>query len=173
MKIEKIISGAQTGADRGGLQAALALGIPTGGWCPKGRRAEDGVIPKHFSALEETPSSDYPERTEWNVRDSDATILFTWGDSFSPGSRLTKKMADRHKKPCCTINLRSTDDTQAVECILEFLKSVSAKVLNIAGSRESKAPGIQAKTERVLVMALTSYWIPVDPRTGIPKTPSD
>lgn len=78
MKISKIVSGGQTGADRGGLDAAIELGIPHGGWCPKGRKSEDGVIPEKY-LLKEMSSADYLKRTEQNVVDSDATVIFTYG----------------------------------------------------------------------------------------------
>ena len=74
----KIISGGQTGADRGGLDAAMDLGIEHGGWCPKGRRAEDGRIPDRYT-LEETTSTDYTVRTEKNVEWADGTVVFTFG----------------------------------------------------------------------------------------------
>jgi putative molybdenum carrier protein len=76
MKPIKIVSGGQTGADRAALDWALARGVPCGGWCPKGRKAEDGPIDLKYP-LKETPSSSYLQRTEWNVRDSDATVVFS------------------------------------------------------------------------------------------------
>lgn len=76
MKLIKIVSGGQTGADRAALDWALAHGVPCGGWCPKGRKAEDGPIDLKYP-LKETPSSSYIQRTEWNVRDSDATVVFS------------------------------------------------------------------------------------------------
>ena len=77
----RIISGGQTGVDRGALEAAIALGIPHGGWCPLGRSAEDGVIPARYQ-LQETDSPQYAVRTEWNVRDADGTLILSWG--FDP-----------------------------------------------------------------------------------------
>jgi len=55
--IEQVVSGGQTGADRAGLDAAMALGIPVGGWCPRGRRAEDGPIPAIYPLTETSLSS--------------------------------------------------------------------------------------------------------------------
>jgi len=78
MKLDKIISGGQTGADRAGLDAAMELNIPIGGWCPKGRKAEDGPIADKYP-LQETTSGDYRVRTEKNVKDSEGTIIFTIG----------------------------------------------------------------------------------------------
>jgi hypothetical protein len=94
----KIVSGGQTGADRAALDWALAHGVECGGWCPKGRRAEDGVIPIAYP-LTETPSSDYAQRTEWNVRDSDATVIFSLAPRLTGGSRLTRDLAARHGRP--------------------------------------------------------------------------
>jgi hypothetical protein len=152
MKLERIVSGGQTGADRGGLKAAIALGISIGGWVPKGRRAEDGEVPEVYP-LNETPSRDYPQRTEWNVRDSDVTVLFTWGDVFSRGTMLTKGMADKHGKPSCLVNLKTVDDHEAAKMASEFIQKFNPKILNIAGTRESKAPGIEKRVEHVLLLA--------------------
>ncbi len=89
--ISRIVSGGQTGADRGGLDAAIELGIPHGGWCPKGRKSEDGTIPLIYQ-LVETSSSDYKVRTEKNVADSDATVIFTYGKPTG-GSKPTANFA--------------------------------------------------------------------------------
>lgn len=84
--MEKIVSGGQTGVDRAGLDFAIALGIPHGGWCPKGRKAEDGPIDNRYQ-LQETPRADYLQRTEWNVRDNDGTVIFTVNATLSGGSK--------------------------------------------------------------------------------------
>jgi len=84
--LEKIVSGGQTGADIAALDVALKHGFPHGGWCPKGRRSEDGSIPARYN-LFETPSASYLERTERNVRDTDGTVVFTLAAKVTGGSK--------------------------------------------------------------------------------------
>jgi hypothetical protein len=120
----KIVSGGQTGADRAALDWALAHGVPCGGWCPRGRKAEDG--PK------ETES--YIQRTEWNVRDSDATILFSIEPTLTGGSLCTMEFARKHGKPhlhLCAGNDTSPDNLRA------FFECHDVKVLNVAEPRAS------------------------------------
>jgi hypothetical protein len=97
-RFPKILSGGQTGADRAALDWALAHNEPFGGWCPKGRKAEDGPIDLKYP-LKETPSVAYVQRTEWNVRDSDATVLFSIDPTLTGGSLKTMDFARKHKKP--------------------------------------------------------------------------
>ena len=137
IKFEKIISGGQTGVDRAALNAALELGIPCGGWCPKGRRAEDGMIPSKYP-LEETSSPDYPQRTEFNIQDSDGTLILTWGPPLS-GTLLTLKLARKHHKPYQLIDLSEGGSASGVR---EWIKNTAVQTLNVAGPRESEAPGI-------------------------------
>jgi len=94
--IEKIISGGQTGADRAGLVWAIKHGIPHGGWCPKGRRAEDGTIQYQLKA---PPSSNYLQGTEWNVRDSDGTVIFSVRKGLAGNSFETLEFAIKHRQP--------------------------------------------------------------------------
>src|ERR1039457_5001154 len=89
-----IRSGGQTGADRAALDWAMKNGVPYVGWCPKGRKAEDGPLDERYQ-LTETPSSEYVQRTEWNVRDADGTVIFSIAKTLTGGSRLT---ADYAKK---------------------------------------------------------------------------
>jgi hypothetical protein len=97
-----IVSGGQTGADRAALDWALAHNVECGGWCPKGRKAEDGPIhPKY--PLKETPSVSYVQRTEWNVRDSDATVLFSIGRTLTGGSPKTMEFGGSTKNRCIFI----------------------------------------------------------------------
>lgn len=161
MPITKIISGGQTGADRGGLEAAIYCEIPHGGWCPKGRKAEDGVIPPKYQ-LQEMPTSNYLARTEENVIDSDATVVFTLG-SATGGSLRTLEFCHKHGKPWHHINVDTTRREKAVKDIVNWLQGDPALndheeceakppencMLNVAGNRESKADGIQD-----LVMAI-------------------
>ena len=102
--IQKIISGAQTGADRAGIDAAIESGIEYGGWLPKGRKAEDGIVPEKYTGFQEMTRGGYPKRTEQNVVDSDGTVIFTYG-KLTTGSALTRKFAKKHKKPCLHIDL--------------------------------------------------------------------
>src|SRR6187200_1547206 len=97
--VEKIISGGQTGADRAALDFAIEHDIPHGGWCPRGRLAEDGKIEAGYE-LKETPDVYYPQRTEWNVRDSDGTVIFTIARRLTGGSALTRELAVEYRKPC-------------------------------------------------------------------------
>ncbi|MFQ5587063.1 MAG: putative molybdenum carrier protein, partial [Thermodesulfobacteriota bacterium] len=98
MAIEMIVSGGQTGVDRAALDVALELGIRCGGWCPKGRLAEDGVIDSRYH-LDETGSKSYSQRTEWNVRDSDGTLILTVEEPTG-GTALTIRAAEELGKPC-------------------------------------------------------------------------
>ena len=135
--VERIISGGQTGVDRAALDVAISRGIPCGGWCPKGRLAEDGTIPAYYP-LRETPTSEYEERTAWNVRDADGTLILTWGPP-TQGTAFTAYMARDLKKPCLVIDLADGEDcTRATE----WLGRHHVKVLNVAGPRASKCPDL-------------------------------
>ena len=136
----KIISGGQTGADRAALDFALARRIPHGGWCPRGRFAEDGPIPPRYQ-LTETPSPDYDERTDWNVRDSDGTVVFSVASELTGGSRRTVELASRHRKPL--LHLFQQDGPPSPEhTLVAFLRELRIQVLNVAGPRASLEPGV-------------------------------
>ena len=134
----KIVSGGQTGVDRAALDAAVALGIPHGGWCPKGRLAEDGPIPPQYQ-LVETDLPDYADRTERNVLDSDATLILCRGQPTG-GTELTRRLALRHGKPLRVVDLQQPVDWPAVR---RWLGRHGARTLNVAGPRESQCPGIR------------------------------
>ncbi len=155
MKIIKVISGAQTGADRAGIDAAIALGIPHGGKIPAGRRAEDGPIPMSYD-LTEVPQGNYLMRTEANVKDSDATIVFTYGAPKS-GSKRTLDFCKRHSKPSLHIDCREMNFNEISLIIIEWLSIYDYDItLNIAGSRESTKPGIYKLVFDVMVEVITS-----------------
>lgn len=135
-----IHSGGQTGVDRAALDAALALGVPVGGWCPRGRRAEDGPIATRY-VLRETPSTYYVERTRWNVRDADATLVLTRGTPTG-GTATTIKAAHALDKPCYIVDLAETDD---VNPIADWLQAEDIRVLNVAGPRGSTCPDLYAE----------------------------
>ena len=146
--IEKIISGGQTGADRGGLDAALKLNIPHGGYCPRNRKAEDGRVPDLYD-LQEMDTDDYRIRTRRNVAFAHATVVFYY-DVLDGGSLLTVKFCHELRTQCLVVDLKSTRPMG----IKSFLKSTKPKTLNVAGNRESKSPGIQVKVRDILVEAL-------------------
>lgn len=161
IRIERIISGGQTGADRGGLDAAIALGIPHGGSCPKDRRAEDGRVPDKYQ-LTELKSRNYRVRTGVNVIGSDATVVFTWG-AAGPGSGLTLRQCVQHYKPHIHVNLQERSPEQAATLVRRWLATIghtrSTITLNVAGSREQERElgicGFQRLVEKVLVMVLS------------------
>jgi hypothetical protein len=133
----KIVSGGQTGVDRAALDTAIALGIPHGGWCPRGRLAEDGVIPSRYR-LAESDSPAYEVRTEQNVVDSDATLILSRGE-LKGGTKLTRDLAERHGMPCLVVDL---DHPPELDEIRRWLADSEADTLNVAGPRESQSPGI-------------------------------
>ena len=150
--ILKVVSGGQTGVDRAALDVALELGIPCGGWCPKGRLAEDGTLAARYPLIE-TPSSEYAQRTEWNVRDSDATLILHRG-YLSGGTAFTVEQTARYQKPLLQVNLARRTNPSAVR---GWLQGNQGHVLNVAGPRESSPPGIYLEAARFLrkVLSLT------------------
>ncbi len=148
----KIISGGQTGVDRAALDVASELGALCGGWCPRGRRAEDGTIPEHYP-LRETPSSDYVERTEWNVRDADATLVLTHG-APTGGTALTVELARQYDKPCRIVDLGERSAAEPEET-RRWLGHIHPRTLNVAGPRERGHPGIYQKAREFLLALLS------------------
>jgi Circularly permutated YpsA SLOG family len=144
-RIEKIVSGGQTGVDRAALDVALVMGIECGGWCPKGRRAEDGRIPSRYP-LAETESAAYSQRTKRNVRDSDATLILVRGKPRG-GTLLTQRAAAELGKPCLAVDL---DSPAALADIRIWLRKHAEGILNVAGPRESQSVGITLQATRFL-----------------------
>lgn len=147
-----IVSGGQTGADRAALDFSIAHGIPHGGWCPRQRRAEDGAIPAEY-LLRETPSSHYSQRTEWNVRDSDATVVFSIKARLTGGTRLTFELARRLDKPVLHLSREEADVPSAADRLRTFLDGEQARSLNVAGPRASQEPEIGDFVRAVLMTA--------------------
>jgi hypothetical protein len=142
----RIVSGGQTGVDRAALDVALALGVPCGGWCPGGRRAEDGPIDPRYP-LAETPWDGYPQRTEWNVRDSDGTLVLTNGPP-DRGTAFTIRAAERYGNPCLVLDLAGSPSMEEVRT---WARAHGVRVLNVAGPRESSSPGIHAQAAAFLM----------------------
>ncbi len=146
LPVLKVVSGGQTGVDRAALDAALEVGLPVGGWCPRGRRAEDGVIPARYP-LQEAPSVRYEQRTRLNVEHSDGTLILARGP-LSGGTQQTLLFARRMQKPHWVVQL---DRQPAWDAALAWLLEHHIRVLNVAGPRESNAPGIAAQARAWLV----------------------
>jgi hypothetical protein len=148
--ITKLVSGGQTGADIAALDVALRNGFPHGGWCPKGRKSLEGPIPARYQ-LAETPSPSYLQRTEWNVRDNDGTVVFTLAAEVTGGSLRTIGFARKHGKPCLHLSRDGGSDQPAA--LKRFVEEQRIKTLNVAGSRESKEPGLHEWVMQVLEAA--------------------
>jgi hypothetical protein len=144
----KLISGGQSGADIAALDFAIERGIPHGGWCPHGRKAEDGTIDPRYE-LQETPSSGYVQRTEWNTRDSDGTVVFSIAPVLTGGSKRTVELALRHHKPVIHIS-RDGGPASPEQALLRFIQEHNIKVLNVAGPRASKEAEVGAFVKQVL-----------------------
>ena len=153
--IEKLISGGQTGADIAALDVALKHDFPHGGWCPKGRRSEDGPIPLRYNVFE-TPSTSYLHRTERNVRDSDGTVVFTLAAKITGGSLRTVEFARKHQKPFIHISQAGGGLFDPALSLQRFVDEHGIKRLNVAGSRESKEPGIHRWVMKVIEDAF--FW---------------
>ena len=151
MLISKIISGGQTGVDRGAIEAALESGFPYGGLIPKGRLAEDGIVPLKFDQMEEAPNKNYIFRTEWNVVHSDATLIITNRVPLSGGTKRTADFCEKHKKPYLVAG-RSALLCEIADWLVNLYETLSREnlVINVAGPRESKAKGIQEETRKVI-----------------------
>jgi hypothetical protein len=161
-KSMKIISGGQTGVDRAALDVAIERGIAYGGWCPKGGWAEDhpnqpGLLAR-YPSLKETPLPDTAQRTEWNVRDADASLVIvdSRGLPVSKGTTLAVELAARYGKPLLIVDLSVA---QAVETAAAWLRAQRAAfgpdlALAIGGPRESEARGIYEGARRLVLNVL-------------------
>ena len=144
LRITRIVSGGQSGVDRAALDFAIAHGIPYGGWCPKGGWAEDFPDPPglllRYPDLLETPDRDTRQRTEWNVRDSDATLVLTRPNAHSPGTSVGVAATQTSSKPHLLVDLDGSDAIERIRAW--FTANPHIGILGIGGPRESEAPGI-------------------------------
>jgi len=146
--IKRIISGGQTGVDRAALDVAIKLDIPHGGWIPKGRLTENGPLPQNYQ-LKETSTSNYSERTEKNVMDTDGTLIISRGQ-LTGGSEYTREMAQKHIRPWLHIDLNKTSAFHAVSSINKWISENEVGILNVAGPRASKDPQIYRDTVKII-----------------------
>ncbi|WP_022834523.1 putative molybdenum carrier protein [Salisaeta longa] len=142
--IETIVSGGQTGVDRAALDAAQREQVAIGGWCPRGRRAADGVIPERYP-LKETPEADYAQRTTWNVRDSDGTLILS-PEPLTGGTAFTRQEAQRLGRPLMQVEPSLAHVTR----ILSWVQQHRIRRLNVAGPRARTEPGIYKRALRVM-----------------------
>jgi hypothetical protein len=148
----KIVSGGQTGVDRAALEWAVANNLPYGGWCPRGRKAEDGPIPDCFQ-LTETTSSSYPVRTRWNIRDSGGTAIFSDNPKLTGGTKLTRELVRQLGKPLLHLCVEQ-GVVEAARQLRSFVESNGITVLNVAGPRASGEPDTGKFVKAVLDRAL-------------------
>ncbi len=160
LRLNKIVSGGQTGVDRAALDAALDLNIPCGGWCPMGRRAEDGIIPARYP-LREADSPNYARRTALNVADSDGTLILTRG-TLRGGTALTAALARKQGRACLVLRL---EDVSPVSCAESWLEENDIRVLNVAGPRESQQPGIYGEARAFLESLVRACLARISDRT--------
>lgn len=150
----KVISGGQTGVDRAALEAALELRLEIGGWCPRDRWAEDGRIPDHYP-LVATRSPDVHVRTQRNVESSSATLVLTRGSPIG-GTRYTVEIARSMRRPLLVVDLEN-ESIDPIQSILFWLERERPEILNVAGPRESGAPGITDQAQALLSRAFAAY----------------
>lgn len=144
-----ILSGGQTGVDRAALSWAVRRGVPHGGWCPGGRRSEDGRIPKEYH-LRETPSPDVEERTLWNVRDSDGTAIFSMSEDLTGGTAQTARFCVELGRPLLFLAATVWTVHESALALRHFLGKYRVRRLNVAGPRASEQPEAAKFTRAVL-----------------------
>jgi hypothetical protein len=156
LRLEGIVSGGQTGADQAALDVAIELGIPHGGWVPKGRKTESGPLSAKYQ-VKEMPTDSYQKRTEQNVKDSGGTLIISHGD-LTDGSDYTRKMAMKHGKPWLHIDADKQSLGAAVQMIRTWISGNDIEVLNVAGPPAGKDPKIYAATKTLLKAVLFSIY---------------
>ena len=164
-----IVAGGQTGVDRAALDWAIREGIPHGGWCPRGRRSEDGPIPARYQ-LRETQGTQYAQRTAWNVRDTDGTVIFTIEPHLRGGTKRTMEFVREYRKPWLRLN-RTLSVEDCAGRLRDFLVEHRVSVLNVAGSRASEEHEAGAFAIDVLTALKGLLQPPMELATDWPDAP--
>lgn len=146
--LARIVSGGQTGIDRGALDAALAAGFPCGGWCPESRLAEDGAIPTHYP-LTVLPGAGYQQRTKQNVMDSDGTLVIRFGE-LSGGTERTVRYCEQLRKPVLVVDGDALSPEEIAAKASKFVMANDIATLNVAGPRESSHDGAAEYSRQVV-----------------------
>jgi len=149
MRTITIISGAQTGVDRAALDAAIACGLDYGGSIPRGRLAEDGPVARRYTKLVELKTNVYALRTRRNVLDADATLILCPGPPEG-GTALTERLASSHEKPVLIVDIDRETNGSAIKLIRAWIEANEPAVLNVAGPRESRFPGLYERARKLL-----------------------
>lgn len=171
--------------DRAALDAAINVGVSIGGWCPRGRRSEDGIIPAHYP-MQETASRSYAVRTEWNVRDSDGTLILVLNE-ISSGTRLTVDSAKAQGKPlrieyllpeAATGRLPMSEKTedsvaQQIDSVADWIRRNKIRVLNVAGPRGSSSPDMYPLARSFVSQLLQILNGVTDGHTGSPAASTE
>ena len=151
----KIVSGAQTGVDRAALDVALKENVPCGGWCPEGRKAEDGTIPESYP-VQELKGGGYRPRTKKNVQDSDGTVIIYFGQ-LSGGTEETLRFCLSEKKPYLLLDGREVKSDRAAERMVDFQSTLPGRKLNFAGPRASSEPQAYEYTAKAIEKFIELY----------------
>ncbi len=165
-----IVSGGQTGVDQAALDAALQTGLPTAGWCPRGRRCETGRISRQYP-LQETPAAGYAVRTEWNVRDSDGTLIVVLRH-ITGGTALTVRLAEQYGRPLHIARLLQNGEEdenlfqEQIDTVVDWLKDHKIRVLNVAGPRGSSDARVYPLARRFCEAAFSAAAAVESARTG-------
>ena len=146
--LARIVSGGQTGVDRGALDAALAAGFSCGGWCPEGRMAEDGAIPPRYP-LTELPGAGCQQRTKRNVMDSDGTLVIHFGE-LSGGTQMTVRYCEQLRKPVLVLDGDALAPEEIAAMASQFVTANEIAILNVAGPRETSHKGAAQNSRQVV-----------------------
>jgi hypothetical protein len=155
--LRRVISGGQTGADQAGLRAAKAAGYATGGMMAKGFRTEEGPRPefRELYGMFESRFEGYEHRTRFNIRNADGTVVFYFGRADG-GTALTitgcKALSLPHQT--CEWPEAGTMFHPQPSLVASWIRDYGIRVLNVAGNRESKSPGIGAAVEAYMTEVL-------------------